>query len=82
MLAPISPIAVAPDLAEQAYQAILDAIKAGAMALFGETSPGPVKYAASLLGKATEFCRLPLAPVMAPTRERVRKAMTDAGLLN
>ena len=51
-------------------------------ALFSETSPGPVKYAASLLGITTERCRLPLAPVMQPTRERVRAAMTDVGLLN
>src|SRR3712207_1719133 len=32
-------------------------------ALFCETSPGPVKYAASLLGKTSDRCRLPLAPV-------------------
>ena len=51
-------------------------------ALFVETSPGPVKYAASLLGKTTERCRLPLAPVMGPTRARVKAAMTDVGLLN
>lgn len=51
-------------------------------ALFAETSPGPVKYAASLLGKTTERCRLPLAPLMAPTREKVRAAMMDVGLLN
>ena len=51
-------------------------------ALFSETSPGPVKYAASLLGKTTDFCRLPLAPTGAATKERVRAAMTAAGLLN
>jgi 4-hydroxy-tetrahydrodipicolinate synthase len=51
-------------------------------ALFSETSPGPVKYAASLLGKSSERCRLPLAPVGAATKERVRKAMTEVGLLN
>jgi 4-hydroxy-tetrahydrodipicolinate synthase len=51
-------------------------------ALFAETSPGPVKYAASLLGKTSERCRLPLAPLMAPTREKVRAAMTEVGLLN
>jgi 4-hydroxy-tetrahydrodipicolinate synthase len=51
-------------------------------ALFAETSPGPVKFAASLLGKTSERCRLPLAPLMAPTRERVRTAMTEVGLLN
>jgi 4-hydroxy-tetrahydrodipicolinate synthase len=51
-------------------------------ALFSETSPGPVKYAASLLGKTSEKCRLPLAPCMPATRDRVRAAMTSAGLLN
>ena len=51
-------------------------------ALFTETSPGPVKYAASLLGKTSERCRLPLAPLMGPTRERVKAAMTEVGLLN
>ncbi|MCS6891015.1 MAG: 4-hydroxy-tetrahydrodipicolinate synthase [Rhodovarius sp.] len=51
-------------------------------AMFCETSPGPVKYAASLLGKCTPFCRLPLAPVSEATRSRIRAAMVGAGLLN
>jgi 4-hydroxy-tetrahydrodipicolinate synthase len=51
-------------------------------ALFSETSPGPVKFAASLLGKTSEHCRLPLAPLMEPTRARVKAAMTEVGLLN
>jgi 4-hydroxy-tetrahydrodipicolinate synthase len=51
-------------------------------ALFAETSPAPVKYAASLLGHGTPFCRLPLAPVSEGVRERVRGAMQHAGLLN
>ena len=51
-------------------------------ALFSETSPGPVKYAASLLGKGTARCRLPLAPVGDATRGQVRDAMVGAGLLN
>jgi 4-hydroxy-tetrahydrodipicolinate synthase len=51
-------------------------------ALFSETSPGPVKYAASLMGKTSERCRLPLAPLMEPTRARVKAAMTEVGLLN
>src|ERR1700712_2253652 len=51
-------------------------------ALFGETSPAPVKHAASLLGRTTERCRLPLAPIMEATRARVRAAMADVGLLN
>jgi 4-hydroxy-tetrahydrodipicolinate synthase len=51
-------------------------------ALFAETSPGPVKLAASLLGHGTEFCRLPLAPVSEATRLQVRAAMAETGLLN
>lgn len=51
-------------------------------ALFSETSPGPVKFAASLLGKTSERCRLPLAPLSEATRQRVRAAITEVGLLN
>jgi 4-hydroxy-tetrahydrodipicolinate synthase len=51
-------------------------------AMFCETSPGPVKYAASLIGKSSAFCRLPMAPVAPATAERVRAAMAGAGLLN
>ena len=51
-------------------------------ALFVETSPGPVKYAASLLGHGSDHCRLPLAPVSDAVRAQVREAMTGAGLLN
>ena len=51
-------------------------------AMFAETSPGPVKFAASLLGYGTDHCRLPLAPIGEATRGKVRAAMTGAGLLN
>jgi 4-hydroxy-tetrahydrodipicolinate synthase len=51
-------------------------------AMFCETSPGPVKYAASLLGKTSDHCRLPLAPVAEPNRRRIREAMVSVGLLN
>jgi 4-hydroxy-tetrahydrodipicolinate synthase len=51
-------------------------------AMFAETSPGPVKYAASLLGRSSELCRLPMAPVAESTKARVREAMVGAGLLN
>ncbi|TDH63646.1 4-hydroxy-tetrahydrodipicolinate synthase [Dankookia rubra] len=51
-------------------------------AMFCETSPGPVKYAASLLGKTADHCRLPMAPVAAATKARVREAMISVGLLN
>jgi 4-hydroxy-tetrahydrodipicolinate synthase len=51
-------------------------------AMFVETSPGPVKYAASLLGLCSADMRLPMAPVSEATRLRVQEAMNKAGLLN
>jgi 4-hydroxy-tetrahydrodipicolinate synthase len=51
-------------------------------ALFAETSPAPVKYAASLLGKCAEDVRLPLVPCGERTRELVRGALRHAGVLN
>jgi 4-hydroxy-tetrahydrodipicolinate synthase len=51
-------------------------------ALFAETSPAPVKYAASLLGRCTPEVRQPLCELMPPTKERVEGAMRGAGLLN
>ncbi len=51
-------------------------------AMFFETSPAPVKYGASLLGKSDAFCRLPMAPCSETAKARVRAAMTGAGLLN
>ena len=51
-------------------------------ALFVETSPGPIKYACSLLGHCTPDARLPMVPVVESTKKAVREAMTHAGLLN
>ena len=51
-------------------------------AMFCETSPGPVKYAASLLAKSTEHCRLPMAPLGEASKAKVREAMVSVGLLN
>jgi 4-hydroxy-tetrahydrodipicolinate synthase len=51
-------------------------------ALFCESSPGPVKYAASLLGKCSAETRLPLTEIAAASKERVQAAMTSVGLLN
>jgi 4-hydroxy-tetrahydrodipicolinate synthase len=51
-------------------------------ALFAETSPAPVKYAASLLGRCTPEVRLPLCQPMPATKERVEGAMRGAGLIN
>ncbi len=51
-------------------------------ALFAETSPAPVKYAASLLGRCTAEVRQPLWTLMPETQERVQRAMRSASLLN
>ena len=51
-------------------------------ALFIETSPAPVKYAASLLGLCEADTRLPMVPVTGATKKLVRDAMVHAGLLN
>jgi 4-hydroxy-tetrahydrodipicolinate synthase len=51
-------------------------------ALFAETSPAPIKYAVSLLGKCSPRVRLPLVEPQDATKQRVREAMTGAGLLN
>jgi 4-hydroxy-tetrahydrodipicolinate synthase len=51
-------------------------------ALFVETSPAPVKYAASLLGKSAPDVRLPLVAASAEAQGKVQQAMRSAGLLN
>ncbi len=62
--------------------AIQDRLLALHDAMFCETSPGPVKYAASLLGKSSAFCRLPLAPIAEASKAKVKAAMVGVGLLN
>jgi 4-hydroxy-tetrahydrodipicolinate synthase len=51
-------------------------------ALFVETSPGPIKYAVSLLGFCEPDARLPMVPVQESTKKAVREALIHAGLLN
>jgi len=51
-------------------------------ALFVETSPAPVKYAAFLLGRCTPEVRQPLWELLPDTREKVQRAMRGAGLIN
>ena len=48
---------------------------------FVESSPGPVKAALALMGLVEENFRLPLVPVQAGTRERVRAVLAELGLL-
>ena len=50
--------------------------------LFVETNPAPAKYAAWRLGIIeSPECRLPLAPLMEPTKKILDAAMAHAGLL-
>jgi len=51
-------------------------------ALFCETSPGPVKYAASLLGLCTPEVRLPLVGIADISKRRVEVALRQSGLMN
>jgi 4-hydroxy-tetrahydrodipicolinate synthase len=50
--------------------------------LFIETSPAPIKYALSLIGKCANTVRLPLVPASEKAQAAVRQAMVHAGLLN
>ena len=50
--------------------------------LFVETSPAPIKYAMSLIGKCADTVRLPMVPASEKARTAVREAMTHAGLIN
>jgi 4-hydroxy-tetrahydrodipicolinate synthase len=49
--------------------------------MFVETSPGPVKAAVALLGRAGPDLRLPLAPVSDASLVKIREAMIRFGLL-
>ena len=49
--------------------------------LFIESSPSPVKYAASLLNLSSEDVRLPLVKVTEETKKTVRSAMVHAKLI-
>jgi 4-hydroxy-tetrahydrodipicolinate synthase len=51
-------------------------------ALFLETSPAPVKYAAARLDRCAPDVRLPLVEPGAATREKVDAALVSAGLMN
>ena len=50
-------------------------------ALFIESSPGPVKYAASLLGLCNEDTRLPLSSIKADTKQVVKNCLQELQLL-
>jgi 4-hydroxy-tetrahydrodipicolinate synthase len=50
-------------------------------AMFCEPSPAPVKYAASLIARATPEVRLPLVSASPAAQEKVRAAMGAVGLI-
>lgn len=50
-------------------------------AMFCESSPGPVKHAASLLGKCAADCRPPLYGISDASRKKVEDALRQAGIL-
>ena len=50
-------------------------------AMFFETNPIPVKTALALMGKIKGEFRLPLVPMSPANEERLRKTLTDFGLL-
>lgn len=51
-------------------------------AMFCESSPGPVKFAAGLMGLCSDEMRLPLCEIAKESKEIVRKALVSAGLLS
>jgi 4-hydroxy-tetrahydrodipicolinate synthase len=50
--------------------------------LFVESSPAPIKYALSLIGKSSNTLRLPMVPASENAQAAVRQAMVHAGLIN
>ncbi len=83
---------VAPDLCAQMQDASLSGDLARAVALqdklaplhdaiFADTSPGPVKYAMSLMGLCTDEVRLPLVPPPDAVKARVLKVLEDLALV-
>ena len=84
---------IAPALCSEFQEACLNGDYAGALALqdrlmplhkalFVESNPGPVKYAASQLGLCGDLVRSPLAPISDRAKAAVDDAMRHAGLLN
>ena len=49
--------------------------------LFIESSPSPVKYAASLLNLSSEEVRLPLVKITEETKISIKSAMSHAKLI-
>ena len=50
-------------------------------AMFCETSPGPVKYAAELLGLSTSEARRPITDIADSSKKQVEEALKGVGAL-
>ena len=50
-------------------------------ALFVESSPGPVKYAAELLKLCSSETRMPLSPIKEETKKSIKNCLIEIGLL-
>ena len=83
---------IAPKLCAEVQNKTLKGDFAGALAIhdtlvelhqamFCETSPGPVKYAASLMGKCLPDVRLPLVQPTEASKIRIRNVMQKVGLI-
>ena len=83
---------VAPDLCAHMQDACLndDYVTARALqdrltllhdALFSDASPGPVKYALSLMGLCTDELRLPMVAPNDASKAKVRAALEELGLI-
>ena len=64
----------------ETFAKLRDLLAPLASALFCETSPSPVKYAASVLGLCQNEMRLPLLPASEAAQRMVDAAMAHAGL--
>lgn len=84
---------VVPDLCAKMQEATLAGDFSAALAvqdrlaplhdvLFAETSPGPVKYALSLMGLCSDELRLPLVSPSEATKARVKAVLAGLGLLD
>lgn len=84
---------VAPALCAEMQAASLSGDQARAVALqdtlaplheviFSDTSPGPVKYAMSLMGLCTDDVRLPLVTPPESVKERVREVLESLSLIS
>jgi len=61
--------------------AVQDQLIAVHASMFCESSPGPVKYAAQLMGLCSAEMRLPMVDITDSSKARVEAALRDAGLL-